>query len=60
MERDYEYSSKRFFNDILKPKQLGSKAAELALKKLNPQKIKSEKLNIIFDKRISKGLCSSF
>ena len=32
MERDYEYSSKRFFNDILKPKQLGSKAAELALK----------------------------
>ena len=60
MERDYEYSSKRFFNDILKPKQLGSKAAELALKKLNPKKIKSEKLNIIFDKRIAKGFLSSF
>ena len=60
MERDYEYSSKLFFNDILKPKQLGSKAAELALKKLNPKKIKSEKLNIIFDKRIAKGFLSSF
>ena len=60
MERDYEYSSKRFFNDILKPKQLGSKAAELALKKLNPKKIKSEKLNIIFDKRIAKSFLSSF
>ena len=60
MERDYEYSSKRFFHDILKPKDLGAKAAELALKKLNPKKIKSEKLNIIFDKRIAKNFLSTF
>ena len=60
MERDYEYSSKRFFHDILKPKDLGAKAAELALKKLNPKKIKSEKLNIIFDKRIAKSFLSTF
>ena len=60
MERDYEYSSKRFFYDILKPKDLGAKAAELALKKLNPKKIKSEKLNIIFDKRIAKSFLSAF
>ena len=60
MERDYEYSSKRFYDDILKPKDLGAKAAELALQKLNPKKIKSEKLNIIFDKRIAKGFLSTF
>ena len=60
MERDYEYSSKRFFQDILKPKDLGAKAAELALKKLNPKKIKSEKLNIVFDKRIAKSFLSAF
>ena len=60
MERDYEYSSKRFFHDILKPKDLGAKAAELALKKLNPKKIKSEKLNIIFDKRIAKSFLTTF
>ena len=60
MERDYEYSSKRFFQDILKPKDLGAKAAELALKKLNPKKIKSEKLNIVFDKRIAKSFLSTF
>ena len=60
MERDYEYSSKRFFQDILKPKELGAKAAELALKKLNPKKIKSEKLNIVFDKRIAKSFLSAF
>jgi len=58
MERDYEYSSKRFFHDILKPKDLGANAAELAIKKLNPKKIKSEKLNIIFDKRIAKSFLS--
>ena len=60
MERDYEYSSKRFYDDILKAKDLGAKAAELALKKLNPKKIKSEKLNIVFDKRIAKGFLSAF
>ena len=60
MERDYEYSSKRFFNEILKPKDLGKKASEYAIRKLNPQKIKSEKINVIFDKRISKNFLSSF
>lgn len=59
MERDYEYSSKRFYDDILKPKDLGAKAAELALNKLNPKKIKSEKLNIVFDKRIAKSFLSA-
>ena len=60
MERDYEYTSKRFYSDILKPKQLGSIAAEHAVKKLNPQKIKSEKISLIFDKRISKNFLSIF
>ena len=60
MERDYEYSSKRFYSDILPPKQLGSVAANHAVKKLNPKKIKSEKINIIFDKRISKNFLSTF
>ena len=60
MERDYEYTSKRFYSDILKPKQLGSIAAEHAIKKLNPKKIKSEKISLIFDKRISKNFLSIF
>tara|TARA_Y100001970_G_scaffold289688_1_gene420874 strand:+ start:559 stop:1878 length:1320 start_codon:yes stop_codon:yes gene_type:complete len=60
MERDYEYSSKRFYNDLLKPKKLGAVAADHAIRKLNPKKIKSEKINIIFDKRISKNFLSTF
>ena len=60
MERDYEYSSKRFYEDIKKAKELGAKAASNAISKLNPKKIKSDKLNIVFDKRISKNFLSSF
>ena len=60
MERDYEYSSRRFFNDLMKPEEMGKNASELAIKKLNPKKIKSEKISIIFDKRVSKNILSTF
>ena len=60
MERDYEFSSKRFYKDLLKANQLGTKASELAVRKLNPKKIKSEKINLIFDKRVSNNFLSSF
>ena len=60
MERDYEYSSKRFFKDLLEPKKIGKKASELAIKKLKPRKIKSKKMKVIFDKRIAKNFLSSF
>ena len=53
MERDYEYTTKRF-SDLLKPETIGRNAAKYAINKLNPKKIKSEKISIIFDKRISK------
>tara|TARA_S200000501_G_scaffold378642_1_gene442465 strand:- start:308 stop:1627 length:1320 start_codon:yes stop_codon:yes gene_type:complete len=60
MERDYEYSSKRYFKDLLTPKQIGESAAKLAISKLNPKKIESDKMNIIFDKRISQNILSTF
>ena len=60
MERDYEYSSKRFFKALLEPKKIGEKASELAIKKLKPRKIKSKKMKVIFDKRIAKNFLSSF
>ena len=60
MERDYEYSSKRFFADLIKPKQLGENAAKFAINKLNPKKIESSKMDIIFDKRIAQNLLTTF
>ena len=60
MERDYEYSSKRYFADLIKPKQIGENAAKLAINKLNPKKIESSKMDIIFDKRIAQNILTTF
>ena len=60
MERDYEFTSKCHLNDIIDPINLGKIAAEQTIKKLSPKKIGSDKISIIFDKRIAKGLLSSF
>ncbi len=60
MERDYEYTLKCHFEDIKNSEELGKKAAENTLKKLSPKKIGSEKIAIIFDKRIAKGILSTF
>ena len=60
MERDYEYSSKRYLDDIKEPKSLGKIASHQTIRKLSPKKIGSEKLSVIFDKRIAKGLLSAF
>ncbi len=60
MERDYEYSSKRYLDDIKDPKSLGKIASHQTIRKLNPKKIGSEKLSVIFDKRIAKRMLSAF
>ena len=60
MERDYEYSVKCHLKDIKNAEELGKKAAEYSLRKLSPKKIGSEKIPIIFDKRIAKGILSTF
>jgi PmbA protein len=59
MERDYEFTSKCHLKDMLKPNEIGSIAAKKTIEKLNPQKIKSEKISVIFDRRISKGILST-
>jgi len=43
MERDYEFTNKCYLGDIKKPSELGKITAEKTIKKLNPQKIGSEK-----------------
>ena len=60
MERDYEYSSKCHLEDLEDPEKLGKLAADQTIRKLSPKKIGSEKISIIFDKRIAKGMLSAF
>ena len=60
MERDYDYTSKCFLSDIKSSSHLAKETREKTIKKLSPKKIGSEKINIIFDKRIASSLLSAF
>tara|TARA_B100000700_G_scaffold41599_1_gene42479 strand:+ start:1532 stop:2842 length:1311 start_codon:yes stop_codon:yes gene_type:complete len=60
MERDYEYQSKVHFSDLDTPKKIGEKAAERAISRLNPKKVKSNSVPVIFDPRVSGSLLSLF
>ena len=60
MERDYEYTRKCHLKDIKNADELGKLASEQTIRKLSPKKIGSEKIPIIFDKRIAKGILSTF
>ena len=60
MERDYKYTSKCHLKDIRDAEELGKLAAEQTIRKLSPQKIGSEKISLIFDKRIAKEILSTF
>jgi len=60
MERDYEYTSRCHLQDMRSAEDLGKIAANQTIKKLNPKKIGSEKISIIFDKRIAKGILNTF
>ena len=48
------------FKDIKDAEELGKLAADQTIRKLSPKKIGSEKIAIIFDKRIAKGILSTF
>jgi PmbA protein len=60
MQRDYEYTNKCHLNDIKSAEELGKEVAKQTIRKLSPKKIGSEKIAIIFDKRIAKGILSTF
>ena len=58
MERDYEYSSKRFFCDLTKPKDIGKIAAERSSARLSPKKINSFTGPAVFEPRVSSSFLS--
>lgn len=56
MERDYEFDSRLYYADLDDAKQIGEKAAERAIKRLNPRQVPtSSDLTIVLDPRVSRG-----
>ncbi len=60
MERDYDQASARHASDLKSAAEIGTSAGERAVKRLNPRKVKSQSVPVIFDTRESAGLLGHF
>ena len=56
MEKDYWYSSARRASRLEQAENVGRKAAERALRRLNPRKIATQKVPVFFEPRTAKAL----
>jgi len=56
MERDYWYTMARGFAGLEPPEQVGRMAAERALRRLNPVKVGTQKVPVIFEPRTARTL----
>jgi len=59
MERDYDYDTAIYLNDLKNAQAIGKKAGERAVKRLNPRQVKSGAYPIIVDPRVSATLIGS-
>ena len=60
MERDYDHASARHAGDLRGAAEIGKSAGERAVARLNPRKVKSQSVPVIFDPRESSGLLGHF
>jgi PmbA protein len=60
MERDYDYASARHDTDLEGPEIVGRRAGQRTVARLNPRKVKSQAVPVVYDPRVSSGLLSHF
>ncbi len=60
MERDYDYSSKVFGEDLTNSKKIGLEAAKKTLARIGAKKPVTGKYPVIFDPRVSRSIASHF
>ena len=56
MEQDYDYSSTLHASDLERADTIGRIAGERAVKRLNPRKVATRRVPVVFDTRISSSL----
>jgi PmbA protein len=56
MERDYDYSSALHGADLDPAEQVGRCAGERAVERLNPRKIETKRVPVVFDRRVAGSL----
>ncbi|HEX4078098.1 MAG TPA: TldD/PmbA family protein [Rhizomicrobium sp.] len=60
MERDYDSVSARHASDLEPPEEVGRRAGERTVARLNPRKARSQAVPVIFEPRVSSGLLGHF
>ena len=60
MERDYDFKSARWFEDLPTPESIGKKAGERAVDRLGAVQMNGANLPVLFERRVADGLLSSF
>jgi PmbA protein len=58
MERDYDYTSTLHASDLDSPEKIGRTAGERAVARLNPRKVTTRKVPVVFDPRIAGSIVS--
>ena len=56
MERDYDFTSTLHASDLEDAQAIGRRAGERAVKRLNPRKVTTRRVPVVFDSRISGSL----
>lgn len=57
MERDYDFDSRVFFDDLDDAEAIGRSAGQRAAARVNPRKVKTgSNVNVVFDPRAARGL----
>lgn len=60
MQRDYAYATTRFLEDLPSATSIADEGARRTLDKLNPRKLASQSIPVIFDPRVGKQLLGAF
>ncbi len=58
MERDYDYSSTLHASDLESPEKIGRMAGERAVARVNPRKVTTRKVPVVYDPRVAGSLVS--
>jgi len=56
MERDYDYSTALHACDLETPEKVGRTAGERTVARLNPRKVESKRVPVVFDRRVAGSL----
>ena len=60
MERDYDWHSAVYGNELEDPAAVGRRAGERAVRRLKPRKVSTAKLPVVFDPRVANSLVGHF